>query len=133
MARLHSLMPASVSSRVEPNVVCCSMDKLFDLIVMGAKYQLMCAPRLDDMIQVRLAGRQQQQKHTYGTWPHSAQLCLLMCSCATIVHRDCALTWLNTGTQLHVFCRECMSGQQRLHMLDKHSKLGLQSKHTANH
>lgn len=31
-----------------------SMDKLFDLIVMGAKYQLMCAPRLDDMIQVTL-------------------------------------------------------------------------------
>jgi hypothetical protein len=29
------------------------MDKLFDLIVMGAKYQLMCASRLDDMIQVR--------------------------------------------------------------------------------
>jgi hypothetical protein len=32
------------------------MDKLFDLIVMGAKYQLMCASRLDDMIQVRWAG-----------------------------------------------------------------------------
>ncbi|KAF6259309.1 organic solute transport protein 1-domain-containing protein [Scenedesmus sp. NREL 46B-D3] len=31
-----------------------SMDKLFDLMVMGAKYQLMCASRLDDMIQVTL-------------------------------------------------------------------------------
>jgi hypothetical protein len=34
------------------------MDKLFDLIVMGAKYQLMCASKLDDMIQVRWTGRQ---------------------------------------------------------------------------
>lgn len=86
MARLHSLMPASVSSRVEPNVVCCSMDKLFDLIVMGAKYQLMCAPRLDDMIQVRLAGRQQQQKHTH-IW-HMATLSAAMSAHVLMCYRS---------------------------------------------
>eukprot|EP00775_Hariotina_reticulata_P005653 gene5653-5892_t len=31
-----------------------SMDKLFDLMVMGAKYQLVCSARLDDLIQVML-------------------------------------------------------------------------------
>jgi hypothetical protein len=32
--------------------VSCSMDKLFDLMVMGAKYCLMCSTQLDEMIQV---------------------------------------------------------------------------------
>lgn len=32
-----------------------SMDKLFDLMVMGAKYCLLCSTQLEDMIQVRCA------------------------------------------------------------------------------
>ncbi len=30
----------------------CSMDKLFDLMVMGAKYQLLCCTKSDDILQV---------------------------------------------------------------------------------
>lgn len=31
----------------------CSMDKLFDLMTMGLKYQLLCATSLDQMLKVR--------------------------------------------------------------------------------
>jgi hypothetical protein len=30
----------------------CSMDKLFDLMMMGYKYQIMCCTALQDMLQV---------------------------------------------------------------------------------
>jgi hypothetical protein len=38
------------------NIMECSMDKLFDLMVMGAKYCLMCSAKLEDMVEVRIAG-----------------------------------------------------------------------------
>lgn len=33
------------------------MDKLFDLMVMGAKYSLVCSAKLEDMVEVLIAGR----------------------------------------------------------------------------
>lgn len=48
--KLQFESPELKSPMIEPCLLC-SMDKLFDLMVMGAKYQLLCSSKLDDMIQ----------------------------------------------------------------------------------
>ena len=40
----------------------CSMDKLFDLMMMGFKYQLVCATRLEQMVEVR------QSPFSWSAW-----------------------------------------------------------------
>lgn len=44
-----------------------SMDKLFDLMMMGFKYQLLCSTRLEGILQVRPA--QQGWSSGWRSWP----------------------------------------------------------------
>jgi hypothetical protein len=59
----------------------CSMDKLFDLMMMGYKYQLMCCTTLADMLQVRRRGAAlpaavQRPRAAPGICPASRRACV---------------------------------------------------------
>lgn len=53
------------------------MDKLYDLMVMGAKYCLLCSTQLEDMIQVTHASSLREQTASCCPTQHSS---LLLCA-----------------------------------------------------